>query len=292
MKKFLLQTLLFGLLLAALNGLLYQQGKALYFGNYGKVDTAATCFLLADSRGLSLNNFPADYGVANFSSNSDNYADMLRKLQYLLRHSHIKQLYISADDHLLSSYRERTNNQDISVVLTESSDYENTFQFVKERYLKYYVVLFQPVVRTIVRSKIEAWVARNFGAASSKKPIDNWSLVDSFTRTQQAQNRFILQYPDSQPSAAMVKALEQIIQLCKEHNIQLIAFRFPLTKEYLQQTDHMPFHSNEVFMKWNVPVLDHSRLYMDSSHYFKNQDHLNDLGGRVFTDHLWRNSSR
>ncbi len=289
MKKFLIQSALFGLLLTGLNLVLYRQGKALYFGNYAQADTTVSTFLLADSRGLSLNNFPADYGVANFSSNSDNYADMLRKLKYLIRHTQIRKLYISADDHMLSPYRERTNNQDISVVLTEATDYQNEVQFLKERYLKYYVVLFQPVVRTIVRSKMEAWVSRTItGAAKNNNTLqDGWAALDATARKQQAANRFVLQYPGNQPSAEMATALEQIAALCKENNIEIVAIQFPLSNEYLQWVNNTPYRSVDLFKKLSIPVLDYRSVYKDSLFVFKNQDHLNDRGGRLFTDLLF-----
>lgn len=292
MRKFLIQCLLFSLLLLAINQLLYIKAKALYFGNYGIVDTTSSRFLLADSRGISLNGFPKQYGVANFSSNSDNYIDILRKVKYLIRHTPVKRIYISADDHLLSSYRERTNNQDISIVLTTSEDYNNYFNYVKERYLKYHIVLFQPVVRTIVRTKYEAWVTKNLFTENTEPLISDkersWESLPEQEKMANASDRHLLQFPDQLPSPKMYQALTMIIKLCKENKVELVGIKFPLTKEYMLAAWKTPFQTDSVFRSHSISILDYRDLYKDNAGFFRNQDHLNDEGGRQFSEMLFK----
>lgn len=289
MQKFLLQCLFFGLVLLAINQLLYVNAKSLYFGNYSSVDTTASQFLLADSRGISLSGFPTRFGVANFSSNSDNYTDILRKVNYLVRHTGVKRIYISADDHMLSSYRERTNNQDISIVLTEAKDFEHYTQYFKERYLKYYVVLFQPVVRTIVRTKIESWVSKKLFWRSADTGIKNssWEVISEQQKLANAVERYYMQFPDPSISPSMYGSLTEIIRSCKAHQVELIAIKFPLTKEYLMSAAQAPFHTDSIFDAHSIRVVDQREIFKDSSQFFLNQDHLNDLGGKRFSELLF-----
>ena len=290
MKKFILQCLLFGLLLLVINQVLYVNAKALYFGNYATVDTTASRFLLADSRGLSLNGFPKQYGVANFSSNSDNYVDILRKVKYLIRHTSVKRIYISADDHMLSSYRERTNNQDISIVLSAPEDYNNYALYIKERYLKYYIVLFQPVVRTIVRTKYEAWVTNNLFArnAETSNKERSWDSRPEVEKMTKASERYLQQFPDQIQSTSMYRSLNEIITFCKENKVELLGIKFPLTKEYMLAATNTPFQTDSVFRSHSISILDYRDLYKDNAGFFRNQDHLNDEGGRQFSEMLFK----
>lgn len=46
------------------------------------------------------------------------------------------------------------------------------------------------------------------------------------------------------------------------------------------------YGADDVLKAHNVPVLDYSRIYADQGNLFMNQDHLNKLGGHMFTVRL------
>ena len=293
MKKFIKHSLLFLLILLGINTIIYFAGRSLYFGDYSNVSTSFRSYLLADSHGLPLKNLTEKYGVYNFSAGSDSYFDMYRKVVYLIKNTAVDTIYITADDHTLGEYRENNNNSDRSVIFSVPDQFDSYYDYVKDRYIKYYIALFQPKLRYIIRSylvsKLKAALQSGKQRSSNNKQ-STWQAMDSNERMKFSQRRALTQFPDDKNSVNLEKNLTAIIKLCRQNNIVLIGVKFPLTSEYVKVTANKSYWADRVLTLSGYQVLDFSKFYSDNSDYFVDQDHLNETGGRNFVNLLFEDT--
>ena len=278
------------MILLGINCIIYFVGKSLYFGDYSKVSLNYNSYLLADSHGLPLKNLTEKYGVYNFSAGSDSYFDMHRKLVYLINNTRVDTIYITADDHTLGQYRESNNNSDRSVIYSLPNQFDNYYDYIKDRYIKYYFVLFQPKLRYIIRSymgaKLKTVVQFDKYGPSNNKQI-TWKLMSSSERVKLSRNRAHTQFPDDNRSVNLEQNLMDIINICKQNNIELIGVKLPLTTEYGKVTANKSYGADSVLKLNGYKVLDFSKLYSGNSEYFTDADHLNETGGRYFVNLLF-----
>ncbi|NOR45515.1 MAG: hypothetical protein GQ534_08005 [Candidatus Delongbacteria bacterium] len=80
--------------------------------------------------------------------------------------------------------------------------------------------------------------------------------------------------------------MNEIVELCKQKNIEIIAIKFPLAKDYLIEVDGRNYGADAYFAKLGIKTFDFSQIYIDHDEYFANQDHLNELGGEIFAKEL------
>ena len=292
MRKFIRNSLLFLVILLGINTIIYFVGKSLYFGDYSNVSLKYHSYLLADSHGLPMKNLTEKYGVYNFSAGSDSYFDMYRKVAYLIKNTTIDTLYITADDHTLGEYRENNNNSDRSVVYSEPDQFGSYYDYIKDRYIKHYIALFQPKLRYIIRGYL---VAKLKSTVQPRKPglsANNqygWKALSHEERIKRSQRRASTQFPDNNNSVGLESNLTAIINLCRQNNIELIGVKFPLTTEYVKVTTGKSYCADRVLKSNGYRVLDFSKIYSDNSDYFADQDHLNETGGRFFGSLLFEN---
>jgi len=293
MRKFIKHSLLFLLILLGINTIIYFAGRSLYFGDYSNVSTSFRSYLLADSHGLPLKNLTEKYGVYNFSAGSDSYFDMYRKVVYLIKNTRVDTIYITADDHTLGEYRENNNNSDRSVVYSEPGQFDSYYHYVKDRYIKHYIALFQPKLRYIIRSymvsKLKATVQSNKQWPSNNKQ-STWKAINNDERIKLSQRRSHTQFPDDKNSVNLEQDLTAIIKICKQNNIELIGVKFPLTAEYVKVTANKSYGADRVLKLNGYKALDFSKLYSGNSEYFADQDHLNEVGGRYFVNFLFEDT--
>lgn len=87
-----------------------------------------------------------------------------------------------------------------------------------------------------------------------------------------------------------IKDVEDLIQLCRQNNIQLILVYSPEYSEMQAMTNNRAeifakFH--ELASRYNVPLLDYSNwAYSADKDMFQNSQHLNDQGAAVFSNDL------
>jgi hypothetical protein len=151
MKKFITDITKFTVILLTINIILFFIGKKLYFGQYDIHSLENSAYLLSDSRGQALNDLTEKYGIHNFSYGSDSYEDMYRKTQYLIRNTEVKKIYISVDEHSLTSYRERKNNLDRSVIYCTPQDFGSYYEYFKHRYIKRHIALLRPEIAEVIK---------------------------------------------------------------------------------------------------------------------------------------------
>ena len=75
-------------------------------------------YLLGDSRAHSIKDKLEFIGIHNFSKPSDSFHDILNKIRYLTKKTNLNQIILDVGEHQLSDYRVRTNNNDLSNLLT------------------------------------------------------------------------------------------------------------------------------------------------------------------------------
>jgi hypothetical protein len=108
--------------------------------------------MLADSHGVPLSNMLEQYGIYNFSFGSDSYFDMYRKIKFLSGKTNVRRIFISADEHTLSPYREKTNNMDRSLIYASKKEFKSNYMYIKEKFIKKYIVFFQPKIGDVIQS--------------------------------------------------------------------------------------------------------------------------------------------
>ena len=279
MKKFIFNLLYFGIILLTINTVFYGIAYHAYYKSYEKNDLSFQSYLLADSHGTALKNFTEEYGVYNFSAASDSYFDSLIKVKYLVKNTKVKRILLSVDDHTLSPYRENINNLQRSSFYIVQQDYDTIFSGVVNSF-KRFMVLLNPSIREIIRSYVQSTLIKNPKAKE-------WALLSDSEKTNLAVERFNYQFNFPIPSTALTSSLIEIINICKENNIELIGIQFPLTHVYFQTIKNKSFHADEIFRKNNLKVYDFREFYNTQNTYFLNQDHLNDSGSRKFIKSLF-----
>lgn len=282
MKKFLINGFIFFLIFSLLNIPFYAIVDKVYWRYYKNVKTDFNKFIFADSHGIRLR--AEMHGFFNFSAGSDNYADMLRKLNYLRRKTQVDTVIISAEDHTLSNYREILNNKDRSAHYTNHRDYDNIYQYWKEKYIKNYYVLLNSKQRDIVYTYLKKNL---FGKKVSENEIKKeWLDYSEEERILKATSRAKTQFNKYKKSEVVEKSLRNLIETCLENNIYIVGVKFPLTKLYMEIINDQSFYADSVFLEYNIPVYDFTKLYVDRDDYFVDQDHLNREGSKEFTEIL------
>ncbi|MFH2036677.1 MAG: hypothetical protein ABIJ45_09765 [Candidatus Zixiibacteriota bacterium] len=290
MNKFLKKTALFLIILLGINMILFMVGKKLYFGAYSKHSLKYKTYLLSDSHGVPLKNFTEKYGVYNFSAESDSYFDMNRKLKYLIKKVKLDTVYLTADDHTLSPYREIVSNEERSLIYSIPDEYDNYYEYLKDRYLRYYLVLFQPNTRSVIRRYVFEMAERIFETVdndNNHEEIIPWNEMSEEDRISNSEQRALSQFPAAGHSDSLKISLLEIIETCKENKITLIGVKFPLSSEYVEILDGKTYGAEDVLKSNGIDVLDYTDSFKNRNQYFANQDHLNDDGGQKFAELLY-----
>jgi len=255
-----------------------------YYKDYSNVVLSYDSYLLADSRGEPLGDLLQDIGVFNFSQGSDSYLDMLRKLKYLVRKARVSRIIITVDDHTLSRFRESLNNLDRSIVYAFPDDFDNRFAYIKQRYIKRYISFFNPKSRDIIKTKITNKIINGKNQGSDEE----WSELDFKQRSELAEIRADYHFAYKQKSTTMSVALEEIITFCKSNHIDLVGIKFPISNDYISIIQSKGYKADSLIKSRGYNVLDFTDIYRNNNNYFFNEDHLNEFGGRVFSDTLKR----
>ncbi len=279
MKKFILNVFIFMLLLLVINGLFFHIVYNLYLMPYETVSVDYNTYLLSDSHGEALGNGIEKYGICNFSVGSDSYIDMQRKLKYLVNKAKIERVIVGVGDHSLSPYRIKANNLDRSVSFISRKEYSNIFSLLGV-YIKRYMVLLDPKSRDILKVYFKSKV-------SKKKKGFYWPDMPDVFKKEQSLMRYKKQFlSNTNSSDALVFALNEIIKTCKNNNIELIGVKFPLDKNYVKAIGDRNYGADKILMENGCTVYDYKELYIDKSSFFKDTDHLNDIGAIKFSRKL------
>ncbi len=288
MKDFLIKSLCFLILVTLFNTLVAKISNNVYFKNYLiEPPKEYNNFLLADSHGLPIKKSSENHRVYNYSASSESYLDMLRKLRFLLRNNYtIDTIYLTVDDHTLSTYREWANNDDRSVFFTNKSDYNNNYDYFKNRLFKTRIVLFQPKVASIFKIYLIANLKSLTKQEKSEKNV-SWSALEKRKKVEKSKNRKQDQFPNRVRSEELQNDLMHIIDLCRREDITLIGVKFPLSKDYLNQISELNYGADSIFKDNSLEIRNYKFLYFDNDEKFENPDHLTFQAGEQFSNILF-----
>mgnify|MGYP000406604071 CR=1 FL=1 len=282
MKKFYQNIFFFTVLILIVNFLLLKIADDLYFRKYEKVDLSYNTYLMSDSHGHTLGNLTENFGIYNFSAGSESYFDIYRKVKFLINHSKIDKLLITVDDHTLSMYRESKNNLDRSAFFYEldlKNNFNESLKSLENKFVKRYFVLSNIKARDVIKLYFNSkLIKKNI----VKKDWEDWSHKK---QKESSINRFNFQF-SYKKSNMLTSSLQEIINLCKNNNIELIGIKFPLTKEYISILGDNSFGADNIFESNNIRVINFKKIYLKNDEYFRDQDHLNRKGSIEFVKTL------
>lgn len=293
MKKFLINIALFAFVLLGLNILAYQYiaEPLLYKGYFipKKEMKPYRSFLLGDSYAKAIRQSDLDtLGIFNFAYDSDSYFDSAIKLHYLVRNSLLDTVFISVDNHTLSHYREWRANGNRSIHYAQYSDYN---KYNKISLIMFWITknvyTYLPLLKTENSKLFKQYIENKI---KGKKPWDYRNFDISTVPKEHLQKiclgRVQEQFPDKEQSTRLRNTLEETLDYCERNRITVIGIKFPLTAEYLQVMGDKSYRADSLLRARVCTVLDFSQLFRDSTHFFRDQDHVNYTGSEEFVRHL------
>jgi hypothetical protein len=222
------------------------------------------------------------FGIFNFSYGSDNYIDMYFKLKFLYDNNiDVDTVFITADDHTLSEYREIKNNSWRSLFYTDYNIYRkyynlNFISFLTRKYILYYMPLFNTNNSKLLHKRLMDALRPNY-----QRSNEDWSKNKNKVKScEQKMNR---QFPSDKKSKHLKNCLCDIIKLCNENNTVLVGIKFPIARDYLNLISDKNYYADKIFKTKNVEIIDMKELFIRNDEYFRDADHLNDLGSDKFT---------
>ena len=286
MEKFKKTILKFSLLLLLINGVFFLV-KYILFMDYYKHSKEYNSYLLADSHGWYLGDRTETIGIANFSYYSDSYFDTERKLKYLIGRGKVDTVYISADDHSLSPYREFSNNgyKSIKYEFTQG-DYEFTDLVLYN--LQYYVVIFDPNIRAIISHFFNEQSENLLNFDNENTDVEDlpWVKLSEEDRVDLSEERLAEQFPPGKSSEKLKESLLNIIKICNKNNITLIGIKFPISDEYSSLIKNTSFGPESILTTNGIKIIDFKNAFHSSDKLFENPDHINGLGAQKLIDSL------
>lgn len=284
--KFLRQISLFTLLLTLFNVALFFLISGFYIKDYDEVDLDYSQYILADSHGIPLGDHTEGHQVHNFSNHSDSYLDMERKLKFLIRNTEVKRIYLSVDDHTLSPTREKQNNLDRSSYYADEDDFSSFDAFLRNKYLNYYCVFLNDRYSLIIKNFMEEELF-DFSKWGGSRSKSAWEKLSEKEKLHISQERINHYFDYQAPSQNMAHALERIILLCREKDIELIGIKFPLTRTYVDLMDEESYKADSIFRSYHLPIVDFDSLFLEQDSLFRDMDHLDNGGGMKFVEILF-----
>jgi|GEM_PF-577113 len=286
MNLFLRKIVLFALGLGFVNVFFFFIIYNNYYKNYKNVELEFNTFLLADSHGKPLENYLEKYGVYNFSAGGDSYFDMKRKLKYLIRKTEVDAIIITVDDHTLSQYRERLNNLGGSGYFTNISDFDNFYEFIKNNLFERYIVLINPKVTGIVKIHLKSKFKSILLGPSKNENHNEFSKLTHNEQMKRSKERAQVQFPSLHYSEELVSELNDIIEICKMHDIILVGIKFPLSRLYINEIEGKSYNADNIFMDESLTIFDFKKIFIKNDNLFSDEDHLNEIGAKKFVNIL------
>lgn len=284
MKRFWKFSAVAFLVLFILNMFLFIIIKFFYIKKYDQYELDHETYLLADSHGIPLADILEIVDVYNFSEHSESYLDMERKLDFLIRQSSIKSVWLSVDDHTLSPSRESLNNLDRSVFYASKEEFTSQADYFKAKYLEYYLPFFNPKYALVIKNFLVNELF-NPGKWGGGKRVP-WEKLDDLIQRRKSEERIQQYFEGHNPSEKLLASLMRIIAKCEAHDIEIIGIRFPLTEEYLEAKGDLSYNADSLFLAYGLKVLDFDSLYLGKDELFRDQDHLDAEGGEEFAEIL------
>lgn len=207
-------------------------------------------------------------GVADLSFPGDNYEDIVNKLQYLNNEQIKYDVHLmEVDPQVFSTYRESTNNNDLSSGLR----YGKAGIWIQVNF----PLFFNP--------RIETEIMTIFKGNKDLIPMEEspWR-IDSSSLASRANTQFI----GHEYSRRMVDRFNESTELTLRGGARPVLIHYPLYPSYMELV------SSSIVYKQAIAMVDSTRSekgfqFLDYSHalcdsrFFKNQDHVNQSGAEM-----------
>ena len=246
-------------------------------------------FLLGDSHAKAIRQTDLDQlHIFNLGYDTDSYFDSALKLNYLIRNKFADTVYVCVDNHTLSHYRESWTNRDRSLYYANYNEY---IKYYKTSPIKFWleknIYIYLPLLKT-ENSKVFKKYLYSIFKGNKPKNYENFDISTSSEEDliQRSIDRVNTQFPDETQSENLMHTLKEMLDLCDENNIVVYGIKFPLTREYLNVMGNKSYKADSLFLKEKHKVYDFSYLFPDSTHYFRDQDHVNYTGSKEFVNHI------
>ncbi len=256
--------------------------KSEYTNEYVQYKLNFQTYLLSDSHALPLSNYLEKIGVFNFAMGSESYFDMNRKVRFLIRNTDLERIIISVDDHTLSDYRETSNNLERSYYYTSKEEFSNIFEYIAKKYIINNITWFSVKSRDIIMLLFNS----KLSLKNETPTKTEWNELSLLEKIEESNDRIHGQFTNHHKSNSLSASLKDIISICKQNNIEIIGIKFPLPKEFIEALEERSFHADSLFYDNKIKVFDFKYLYINNDNYFSNVDHLNDLGGKLLSEHI------
>lgn len=224
-------------------------------------------FLMADSHGLkiNLNEINAD----NLSYASNSYVDIKNQLSWIVNNKKVHRVFLSYDEQLFSSYRDNLNINYLSFIYDPLK-----FSEFKVSYVEKYLNIFQRAFRINIKEKIF------FSKKLGEKKLSPESFVNLSKQEKIRRSRSRIEQQYKKESLTQKYAFNDIIDICKENNIDLLLIKFPLSEEFIKERSKNANYNYIKKTNYNFPLLDFSNSILDSK-FYRDQDHLNEEGLKI-----------
>lgn len=246
-------------------------------------------FLLGDSHAKAIRQTDLDrLKIFNLAYDTDSYFDSALKLKYLLRNQLVDTVYICVDNHTLSQYREDWTNRSRSLYYATYDDYNKYYPTNhRDFWMQKNIYLYFPLLQTknsklfkmYIFSRLQGDKTRNF---------DNFdiSTIPDEQLKARSVKRVKTQFPDEKQSEKLKNTLEEMITICAQNDVLVYGIKYPLPKEFINAMGDKSYKADSVFLKHDLPVLDFTYAFPDSTHFFRDQDHVNYKGSEEFARRL------
>jgi hypothetical protein len=288
LRKFIKKTILFLLLIGIINSTIYFfLTKEVVFNKYiynEKSIENYNTFMLSDSHGEALKNLTNQFDIFNFSYVGDNYQDMYYKLLYLSSHIDSNDvILITINHHTLSKYRDVSNNTIRNLLYVNNID--NVFdddlntEFHKSKLFK-----MVPLLVVNYGSFHFDYIKNHFKDGF----FDDLSFanVPAIKQRKQIESRFNQQFGNDDNSEKGLFFLNKIIKICKKNKFQLKGIKYPVSNLYFNKIKDFDMNAERVLTLNNIETIDFQKDFFFSDDMFKDQDHLNEKGAKLFLKKL------
>jgi len=248
--------------------------------NYNDYEYDYETYLFGDSRPFQLKQNLSRYKIFNAAVQGDSYQDIYRRISYISSKTNIKNIIIQSDKHMLTTYRDKHNNNDKTSIFTNLNDWDNSIAYIYGKYI--YPIFLDPtmkvVARTAVYNVMSSLLRKVFKSNNISIPINQ-----NFNE-KKLLKRYNLQIGNQMQSSIQHKYLYKIIQFCELNNIDLFAINFPLQAKYLELVKRSKIDINKIMGRENIMLFDYSDRFINNDNYFLDQDHLNNLGANKLVE--------
>jgi len=241
-------------------------------------------FILSDSHGEALKNLTNKFSIYNFSYVGDNYQDMYYKLCFLSSHLDSKDIVlITVNNHTLSTYRDVSSNTVRNLIYVNNID--NVFdESLMSEYKKSKFFRKMPLLEATYGKFYLDYIKNHLKSDF----FDDMSFADVSIpiKKKQIRSRFEQQFGDDNTSEKGLFFLNKIIEISENYNFRLIGIKYPVSSLYYETIKNHDMNAEKVLLLNNIETIDLQKEYSFSDNMFKDQDHLNKKGAKVFLQKL------